>query len=164
MNTDIYKYNHQLAKQAGDLIIQMWNSSTLTTNDQFIISSVRSLDSNNANLRISVAPITPDTEASKQTAAMERQLKTTALVEASKMRTKKIKLFLATYCCPQVGTDPERIYEQICESLKCGKRRLYYLIQHARHNCLVLFQFINTESGVVQLFQLLNEIIPSEDH
>ncbi|CAF2061610.1 unnamed protein product, partial [Rotaria magnacalcarata] len=36
INTDIYKYNHQLAKQAGDLITQMWNSSTLTTNDQFI--------------------------------------------------------------------------------------------------------------------------------
>ncbi|CAF3991928.1 unnamed protein product [Rotaria sp. Silwood2] len=34
--TDIYNYNHQLAKQAGDLIAQMWNSSTLTTNDQFI--------------------------------------------------------------------------------------------------------------------------------
>ncbi len=66
-------------------------------------SSVRSLDSNDANLRINVAPITPDTEATKQTAVIEGQLKTAALVEASKLRTKKIKLFLAKYYCPQAG-------------------------------------------------------------
>lgn len=66
-------------------------------------SSVRSLDSNNPSLRINHAPVTPDTEASKQSAALERKLKTAALLEASQLRIKKMKLFLAKYCSPQLG-------------------------------------------------------------
>ncbi|CAF1334495.1 unnamed protein product [Rotaria magnacalcarata] len=34
--TDIFNYNHQLAIQAGNLLAQLWNSSTLTSNDIFI--------------------------------------------------------------------------------------------------------------------------------
>ncbi|CAF4905305.1 unnamed protein product [Rotaria sp. Silwood1] len=34
--TDIFNYNHQLAIQAGNLIANMWNSSTLTSNETFI--------------------------------------------------------------------------------------------------------------------------------
>ncbi|CAF1481541.1 unnamed protein product [Didymodactylos carnosus] len=32
----IYEYNHQLAVNAGNLLESMWNSSTLTTNDEYI--------------------------------------------------------------------------------------------------------------------------------
>jgi selenocysteine lyase/cysteine desulfurase len=34
--TDIYYYNHHLAVQAGNLLAQMWNSSTLTTDEKYI--------------------------------------------------------------------------------------------------------------------------------
>ena len=34
--TEIYSYTHQLAIQAGNLLAQLWNSSTLTSNEKYI--------------------------------------------------------------------------------------------------------------------------------
>ena len=61
-------------------------------------SSITSLGSNGANVRISLAPLSSDSEASTQMVAIEAQLKRAALVEAAGMRKKKIKLFLSKYC------------------------------------------------------------------
>jgi hypothetical protein len=66
-------------------------------------NSIESSSSDNPNVRINLAPISPGSELSKQTAAIERQLEHAALVEAAQQRTKKIKLFLGKYCCPQIG-------------------------------------------------------------
>ena len=58
---------------------------------------------NGPNIRISLAPLSSDSEASRQMAAIEAQLKRAALVEAAGMRKKKIKLFLSKYCGIQSG-------------------------------------------------------------
>jgi len=150
--------NDKQSKPTRSFTSQSNSSSSMASLDS------KSLDSNNANLRIDSAPLSPNSEAVKKTEAIERQLKNAALLEASIVRTKKMKSFLAKYCCPHIvlGTNAETIYERISARLTCRKRRLYYLTQHARHNCLNLFQFANTEDNVVKIFELLDSIIPKE--
>ena len=73
-------------------------------------SSIKSSDVQGANIRISVASMSTDSETSKKASAIERGLQRAALVEAALLRTKKVTLFFAKYCAGQVGKFVFRIH------------------------------------------------------
>ena len=98
------------------------------------------------------------------------------MVAAADARTKKIKQFLSKYCCSGnselvvfifigitiviVAADPNDLYQKLILIVNKDYKRFYYLVQHARHNCLGLIQLMNTTDQIIRIFALMNDIIP----
>ena len=98
------------------------------------------------------------------------------MAAAADARNKKIIHFLAKYYCAEnselivfifinitfvIGAvDPNDLYQTLILIVNKDYKRFYYLVQHARHNCLGLIQLANSTDRIVRIFALMNDIIP----